>query len=129
MQSRTAILKAQVQEIGEAFSLLENLDPGVVSTGKHGAVLGSPLILLDNLPSAQDLTHISTSCVIPNERRFQGQHDLVNTITKLRKYHTSRKFWLKASASATMFRNITVAESSFRNLGTKPSQPQSSPNV
>ena len=125
VRSRIAKLQSTANEIGLAFTLLEASNTEAVIAGERDELIIRLLSLLDNLPSAKDLTHILTSYALPRDQRFQGQQDLVNTITKLRKYRASCEFLSKAASATTIFRSITVAEVSIRRSpntsGTPPS--------
>ena len=105
-----ASLRATVQEIGLVFKLLEASNIEAVIAGERDDLLSRLLSLLDNLPSAEDLAQLLTSYALPQDQRYQGQQDIVNTITKLRKYRASCIFLWKAARATTIFRSITVAE-------------------
>ena len=113
-QSSIANLRTSANEIGHAFSLLEASSNKAVTIGQRDGLIISLLKLLDNLPSAEDLKNVLTSFALPKDNRFQGQQDIVNTITKLRKYRASCEFLCRAASASTIFRNIAVEEVSIR---------------
>ena len=78
-------LRSVTNEIGENFTLLETSPFHSVISGEKDGLLIKLLCLLDNLPSAKDLTNIFVSFSLPRDNRFQGQEGLIKTITKLRK--------------------------------------------
>ena len=111
---KIASLRSTANDIGRAFDLLETSSKETVTKGKSDRLIISLLCLLDNLPSAQELKDTLTSFALPKDERFQGQKDLVSTITKLRKYRASCEFLSKAASASTVFRNITIAEVTIR---------------
>lgn len=125
MRSEIANLQTIVKEIGLAFTLLEVSDTAAVIAGERDELLIKLLQLLDNLPSAEVLTHMLTFHALPKDKRFQGHKDIVCSITKLRKYRASCRYLTKAACTTAIFRSITIAEVWIQKSPSTKSKPPS----
>ena len=101
-------LRLVTAEITQTFTRLEASSPTSVMTGESDELILELLYSLDNLSPAKGLSDILIGLSLPKDNRFQGQEDLVHTVTKLRKYRASCEFLLKATSNITIFRNIMV---------------------
>ncbi|KIX03376.1 uncharacterized protein Z518_06928 [Rhinocladiella mackenziei CBS 650.93] len=103
-------VKSTTTQLVGAFADLESMPTGSVTTGKADDILLGLLHLLDNLPSARDLTEILANLTVSAGNHPQAPETVVMTITKLRKYRAACGYLVRAAKCLSVFRNISVSE-------------------